>query len=154
MRIAVLRRTGTERPPEDVEWVPDPGALAALSDHLVLALPLTPATRGIVDAAVLARSKPGLHLVNVARGALVDQEALLAALDRGRVGFASLDVTEPEPLPEGHPFYTHAQVRLTPHMSWSGGDTQARLIRKILENLDAFVDGRPLHDIVDPILGY
>ena len=162
MRIVTLHRAGQgrgrgqsfERMAEDVEFVADMAALAAHSDHLVLALPLTAATRHIVDAAMLAQAKPGLHLVNVARGGLVDHPALLAALDSGQLGFASLDVTEPEPLPEGHPFYTHPKVRLTPHMSWSGGNGQALLIRKILDNLDAYADGRALHDVVDPARGY
>ena len=62
--------------------------------------------------------KPGVHLVNVARGALVDQDALRAALDDGRVAMASLDAVEPEPLPAGHWMYTHPRVRLSPHVSW------------------------------------
>lgn len=128
--------------------------LAAQVDHLVLALPLTPETAGCVDAEVLAGARPGLHLVNVARGALIDHAALLSALDRGQVGFATLDVTSPEPLPAGHPFYTHPAVRLTPHISWSGPAVRANFARKLVENIESFLDGRPLRDVVDATRGY
>lgn len=128
--------------------------LAATSDDLLLALPLTPATRGIVDAALLARARPGLHLVNVARGALIDETALLDALASGRVGFASLDVTEPEPLPEGHAFYAHPAIRLTPHITWSGPDVRAGFARRVADNVDRFLSGRTLRDLVDAAAGY
>lgn len=158
MRVLALRRSnweteaGEDRPA--VEPVGDLRALAAQSDHLVLALPLTAATRHCVDSALLAQAKPGLHLVNIARGALVDQLALLEALDRGQVGFASLDVSEPEPLPDAHPLYTHPRVRLTPHISWSGAAVQDRLARQIATNLDHYLSGERLADIVDPEHGY
>ncbi|MCQ8278129.1 NAD(P)-binding domain-containing protein [Acetobacteraceae bacterium KSS8] len=129
-------------------------ALAGAVDHLVLALPLTQHTRDCVDAAVLAQARPGLHLINIARGALVDQAALLAALDSGRVGFATLDVTEPEPLPEAHPFFSHQRVRLTPHIAWGGDPDRTRLVQQIHANLDAFLAGDSLRDVVDPARGY
>jgi phosphoglycerate dehydrogenase-like enzyme len=153
MRIVALTRE--PRPlDEGVERAGDLASLVAQADHLALVLPLTPRTRRILDAAALARAKPGLHVVNVARGALIDQEALLAALDEGRIAGASLDVADPEPPPEGHPFYSHPKVRLTPHISW--GDLRAtdRLAAKILANLDHYVRGEPVEDIVDPARGY
>ena len=153
MHVLVLRRrgwSGADPHPATVQPVADLATLAARSDHLVLALPLTDATRGCVDAPLLAQAKPGLHLVNVARGGLVDQPALLAALDRGQLGFASLDVTEPEPLPARHPLYTHPLVRLTPHLSWAGGSVQQALARQILANLDRYLSRERLHDVVDP----
>jgi phosphoglycerate dehydrogenase-like enzyme len=153
MRILALTRE--PRPlDEGVDGARDLASLVAQADHLVLVLPLTPQTRRILDAAALAHAKPGLHVVNVARGALVDQDALLAALDEGRIAGASLDVTDPEPPPEGHPFYSHPKVRLTSHISWGDLRATERLAAKILTNLDHYVRGEPLEDIVDPSRGY
>ncbi|NVN31524.1 hypothetical protein HUK83_14445, partial [Endobacter medicaginis] len=97
---------------------------------------------------------PGLHLINVARGALIDETALLTALASGRVGAATLDVTEPEPLPDGHPFYAHPSIRLTPHVSWSGPEVRASFATRVADNLDRFLSGRPLRDLVDAAAGY
>ncbi len=153
MRVLALRRQGWSASDPNaaaVQPVADLASLAARSDHLVLALPLTDATRGCVDAALLAQARPGLHLVNIARGGLVDQPALLEALDRGQLGFASLDVTEPEPLPERHPLYAHPRVRLNPPLTRSGGSAQQGLARQILGNLDRYLSQERLQDVVDP----
>ncbi|MBB3172903.1 phosphoglycerate dehydrogenase-like enzyme [Endobacter medicaginis] len=139
---------------EAVRPVASLAELAASSDDLLLALPLTAATRGIVDGAVLGAARPGLHLINVARGALIDETALLTALASGRVGAATLDVTEPEPLPDGHPFYAHPSIRLTPHVSWSGPEVRASFATRVADNLDRFLSGRPLRDLVDAAAGY
>jgi phosphoglycerate dehydrogenase-like enzyme len=120
----------------------------------VLCAPSTPETDRVIDAGVLAAAKPGLHIVNVARGCLLDHEALLRALDQGLVGKATLDVTEPEPLPAGHPFYSHPRVRLTPHMAWYSATHHHRLTEKLLENLGRFSRGEELVDVVDPAKGY
>nr|WP_218061538.1 NAD(P)-dependent oxidoreductase [Ameyamaea chiangmaiensis] len=155
MRVLAWRR-GPWTPGDDdgVEPVATLGELAARSDHLVLALPLTADTTGIVGEDVLRRARPGLHLINVVRGDLVDQAALLRALDRGDVNFATLDVTSPEPLADGHPFYTHRSVRLTPHISWSGGAARQNGVRRIVDNIERFLEGRPLRDVVDAARGY
>jgi phosphoglycerate dehydrogenase-like enzyme len=155
MRVVAFRR-GDWHADEAacVERAESLASLAAISDHLVLAMPLTAETRHAVEASVLAAAKPGLHLVNVARGGLIDDDALLAALERGTVGFATLDVTDPEPLPPAHAFWTHPRIRLTPHVSWSGGGESAKLTRQILDNLTALAEGRRLADIVDPARGY
>lgn len=137
-----------------VEPFDDLRGLVAVSDHLVLAAPLTPGARPLIDAGVLSCARPGLHLINVARGGLVDQDALLAALNAGRVAAATLDVTEPEPLPAGHPFYSCPAVRLPPHLSWSDPATESRLADKVIANLDAYVRREPLRDVVDAIAGY
>jgi phosphoglycerate dehydrogenase-like enzyme len=152
MRILALRRSGPVDPP--AEAAPDFAALVAAADHLVLALPLTAATRHIFGADAAARAKPSLHIVNVARGALVDDAALVAALDAGRIAAASLDVTEPEPLPAGHVFYSHPKIRLTPHISWADATSADRLTEKILANLEHYVRGEPLEGRVDPSRGY
>lgn len=153
MRILALRR-GEGPLDADVERAPDFASLVAQADHLVLALPLTAQTDRILDATALARAKSTLHVVNIARGRLVDQEALLAALDEGRIAGATLDVTDPEPPPEGHPFYSHPKIWLTPHISWGDVKTADRVAEKILANLDRYVRGEPIEDLVDPARGY
>jgi phosphoglycerate dehydrogenase-like enzyme len=155
MRIVALRAGAWgEAEAPGIERARDLAELFSVADHLVLALPLTPATRRCVNAEVLAQAKRGLHLINIARGCLVDQEALIAALDAGRLGFATLDVTEPEPLPSGHSLYLHPRIRLTPHVSWSGNATRLRLTEQILTNLTAFARGESLQGVVDLSRGY
>lgn len=154
MRIAARRRSDWDGDAPEILKAGSLAELASLSDHLLLALPLTDATRHCVDAAMLEEAKPGLHLINIARGGLVDQRALLAALDARRIGFATLDVTDPEPLPAGHAIYTHPRIRLTPHISWSGKASRTRLTEQILGNLTAYASGGGLQDVVDPIRGY
>jgi phosphoglycerate dehydrogenase-like enzyme len=152
MTILAVTRSGAAQ--AGVTIVGSLEELAARSDHLVVAAPLTPATRGLICADVLARAKPGLHLVNVSRGALVDQDAILAALDRGHLGAATLDVTSPEPLPEEHPLYRHPRVRLTPHSAWNTDDSVDRLTAKLFDNLGRFLSKAELLDVVDAKRGY
>lgn len=147
MKVSALRRRGGVTV-DGVEPAGSVAELAATCDHLVLALPLTPESRGMISREVLMGAKPGLHLVNISRGGLVDQEALLDALDHGPVGFATLDVTEPEPLPAGHAFYSHPKIRLTPHISWADSDTQVRLGDKAAANIRAFAAGEQPQDVV------
>jgi len=143
-------------PPADaeVEIVTDLLALVAWSDHLVITAPSTPATHHLVGPAVLAVMGPGAHLVNIARGALVDQEALRPALDDGRVALASLDTVDPEPLPEGHWLYTHPRVHLSPHISWSSPERYDRILGVFLEELARWEAGEPLVNVVDRAEGY
>jgi phosphoglycerate dehydrogenase-like enzyme len=94
--------------------------------------------------------KPGAHLVNIARGALVDQEALRGALDNGPIARASLDVTEPEPLPAGHWLYDHPKVFLTPHASWVGPPPLVASTELFCDNLERFLAGEPLQGVVGP----
>ena len=141
MRVRALRRTAAPSPVEGVEVVTDLGELVADADHLVLAAPATAKTRHLVNGAVLEQVKPGLHLVNIARGALVDQDALRVALDDGRVAMASLDTVEPEPLPEGHWMYSHPKVRLFAHISWYNPYLQGAAIDIFVDNLGRFARG-------------
>lgn len=143
MTVLGLRRS-LGRPMEGVHLVADRRELAARADHLVLCLPATPETRHFVDAEFLAHCKPGLHLVNVARGDLVDQNALLQALDAGTLTAASLDATTPEPLPAGHPLYEHPRVRLSPHVAWSSPLALPRLIDLFARQLGLLTAGLPL----------
>jgi len=154
LNVIAVRRSDEPIATPGVERVADIGTLFARSDHVVLAAPATPATEHLVNRAVLARAKPGLHLVNIARGALIDDDALLEALDDGRVSQASLDVTHPEPLPAGHPYYSHPRVRLSPHTSVHTPQTRINLAAKFADNLSRFHQGAPLDDVVDLARGY
>jgi phosphoglycerate dehydrogenase-like enzyme len=152
MEVLAWRRSGA---PSDLAGVQvtDLDTVLSRADHLVVTLPRTRETQGMIDAGFLARVKPGAHLVNVSRGGVIDQPALLNALDGGRIGFASLDVTDPEPLPAGHPLYSHPRVRVSPHISWSGGSADA-LFTHFVENVTRFRSGRELLDRVDTDAGY
>jgi len=154
MRVRGLRRRAAPSPLPQVELARDLGDLIGSADHLVVAAPATRETRGLVGRAALAHARPGLHLVNIARGDLVDQDALREALDDGRVRLATLDVCEPEPLPEGHWLYAHPRVRLSPHISWSAPGALERLLVPFLENLRRRLAGEPLLGEVDVAAGY
>jgi len=150
MRVKALRRTRAGSPLPEVEIVSSLSELLGDADHVVVAAPETPATRHLLDDAAFALVKPGAHLVNVARGGLVDQDALRRALDAGRIGLATLDCVEPEPLPEGHWLYTHPKVRLTPHVSWVAPGSHSGLMDPFVENLERFRSGDELRHRVDP----
>ena len=154
LNVLAVRRSNTPILAEGVEQLSDLGELFARSDIVVLAAPATPETRHLVNRDLLARARPGLHLINVARGALIDDDALLAALDDGQVGRASLDVTHPEPLPFNHAYYGHPRVRLSPHTSVHTPDTRLNLAAQFARNLDRFRQGAPLKDVVDTARGY
>lgn len=153
-KVVALRRSAAEGIDPRVTIASDPAAVAAVADHLVVALALTPATRHIVNADLFARANPRLHLINVARGAHVDQAALVAALDTGRIAAATLDVTDPEPLPAGHPLWRHPRVRLTPHSCGQSHLTEARIAEKLAIALDRIIANLPPLDRVDPERGY
>jgi len=154
MKVKALRRTAAPSPLAGVRTVKTIGELVGDADHLVLAAPATPKTQHLVNADVLAQVKPGVHLVNVARGALVDHDALRAALDDGRVAMATLDTVEPEPTPEGHWLYFHPKVRLSAHVSWYNPDLQRAALDIFVDNLGRFERGETLREIVDPGEGY
>jgi phosphoglycerate dehydrogenase-like enzyme len=119
------------------------------ADDLVLALPLTEATRAIIDARRLALMRPGARLVNVGRGALVVEDALLTAVSNGRLGAAALDVFEQEPLPSDHPFWTSENILVSPHMSGDLVGWRERIVERFGANLRRWVAGEPLVDVVD-----
>jgi phosphoglycerate dehydrogenase-like enzyme len=154
LRVAAVRRRAKASSVIGVELKADASEVIAVSDHIVLAVPATPATRRLINAEVLSHAKPHAHLINIARGSVLDQEALVAALDDGKLAFATLDVTEPEPLPAGHALYTHPKVRLTPHISSNYQAVRHRLLDKISEDLTRFTRGEAPSDIVDPEAGY
>lgn len=154
MKVLAIRRSKAPIGIPGVEQVSDVCELFARSDDIVLAAPATPETHHLVDRRLLAHAKPGLHLINVARGALIDDDALLWALDDGQVALASLDVTHPEPLPFNHPYYAHPRVRLSPHTSARTPDTRANLAAQFAQNLARFRQGTPLDGVVDLARGY
>jgi phosphoglycerate dehydrogenase-like enzyme len=154
LEVLAVRRSTAPIGTPGVEQLHDLRELFSRSDHLVLAAPATPETDRLVSRDLLVHAKPGLHLVNIARGSLIDDPALLEALDSGRVGLASLDVTHPEPLPKGHPFYTHPRVHLSPHTSAHTPDTLRNLAAHFGQNLQRFRRGAPLEGAVDRSRGY
>ena len=146
VRVIAYRRT--PRGDERIETVTDSGLTAALAaaDQVVNMLPDAPATRDFVNAARFAQMKPGVRFYNVGRGTSVDQAALIAALESGRVGAAYLDVMEPEPLPAEHPLWRAPNCFITCHIAGGTGDQDDKLVRQFLENLRRFQAGEPLVD--------
>jgi phosphoglycerate dehydrogenase-like enzyme len=154
MRVVAVRRTAAPSPIAGVEIAGSLEEMLPVSDHVVITAPATKETRRLIGAEAFAAMKPGAHLVNIARGELVDHDALLAALDGGAVAMASLDVVDPEPLPAGHRLYAHDRVRVSPHISWSSPDTIIRTVEIFAENLRRYEAGEPLRGIVDVEAGY
>lgn len=161
-RVAELLR------PFDVEVVtvrrnPAPGVLtpdawrARLGefDWVIIAVPSTPDTDKMISTAELAAMKPGAAILNFSRGAVIDQDALVAALREGRIGGAFLDVTDPEPLPSDHPLWSFGNVHISMHLSGRSQNTLLpRSAERFLENLGRYERGEPLISRVDLSLGY
>jgi glyoxylate reductase len=126
-----------------VRYVPRDELLAA-ADYVVLTCPLTAETRGLVGRGELAKMKPTAALVNVARGAVVDKDALTEALTAGTIRMAALDVTDPEPLPRDHPLLRLDNLVITPHLGSATVETRRRMAEVSVENLFAGLEGRPL----------
>ena len=129
-------------------------AHAGWCDHLILAAPLTDETRGLVGADVLAAMKPDAHLVNIARGPMVDEAALLDALSTHQIGGATLDVFDTEPLPPDHPLWDAPNVTITAHMSADVVGWRAELAAQFAANARRWLAGEDLHNVVDKKLGY
>ncbi|WP_051266578.1 D-isomer specific 2-hydroxyacid dehydrogenase family protein [Nakamurella lactea] len=123
-------------------------------DHVVIAAPQTSHTVRLIDAAVLARLRPRTWIVNVARGGLIDTDALVDALAGGRIAGAALDVTDPEPLPDGHPLWTTPGVLITPHAANPRAGLEAALADRVRDNATRFASGRDLIGRIDLTAGY
>lgn len=156
-----LRVTGAGRRARladpDLGEVVDPAGLPAalaVADYVVLAAPLTEQTRGMIDAAALARMRRTARLVNVARGELVVQPDLVAALRAGTIAGAALDVFADEPLPADSPLWDLPNVIVSPHMSGDLIGWRTELVELFLANLRRFVAGEPMRNVVDKALGY
>jgi len=139
--VARTAREGVRSTDELPELLPQ-------ADVVVLIVPVTPETTGMVDAAFLAAMRDDALLVNAARGVVVDTDALLAELTSGRLR-AALDVTEPEPLPEGHPLWSAPNLLLTPHVAGAVPETNARATAAVVEQLERVLAGKPLENVVD-----
>ena len=155
MRV-IATRNSSRSGPDYVDYVglsDELFELAAQADVVINALPLTPATEGLFDAAFFDAVKPGVFFVNVARGASVVTDDLVAALADGRVAGAGLDVTDPEPLPADHSLWRMPNVIVTPHIAWYGNNRE-RQIALARENIRRFIAGDALLNVVDPERGY
>lgn len=124
------------------------------ADYVVLGVALTPATANLIDAEALAVMKPTAWLINVSRGALVDEAALVRALDAGQIGGALLDTFVEEPLPEGHPLWGRENVTVVPHFTWSSPVALERIEQLFAAQLARFVAGDALANVVDAAAGY
>lgn len=161
-RMAALGATvwGTTRSGEPVphvdRLVPADRLAEAASqvDAIVLTLPGTALTERLVDDAVLAGVRPGTILVNVGRGTVLDEDALLAALDDGRIGYAALDVTAVEPLPTDSRLWSHDRVLLSPHTAALHEEEPARIVALFADNARRLLDGEPMRNVVDTVEFY
>jgi phosphoglycerate dehydrogenase-like enzyme len=153
MRVLGVTRRG--RPMREATRVYPTTAITralASADFVVVLLPLTDVTRGIIGSEALAAMKPTAWLINIARGAVVDETALLAALEQRRIAGAVLDVFEREPLPPSDPLWKLDNVVVTPHIS--GPSTPDEIAPVFNDNLVRYLAGRPLRHVVDRRLGY
>jgi len=145
VRITGINRNGRADPAADATAaLKDLPALLPTADIVVLSTARTAATTDLVDARFVAAMKPGSTLINIARGELVVDDALLAGLDQGRPGLAILDAFRQEPLPKSHPYWKHPKVRLTAHTSSAGDGTPGRADNFFLENLRRYQGGKEL----------
>jgi phosphoglycerate dehydrogenase-like enzyme len=159
MRVLAVKRHApqSDNPDPLVErvYLPEQRAeMIALCDYIVAAAPLTPETRGMLGEAEFAAMKPSAVVINVGRGPVIDEDAMLKALTEGRIKGAGLDVFTHEPLPAGHAFYKMENVLLSPHCADHTADWLEQAMRFFIENFDRFQKGEPLRNVVKKKLGY
>ena len=136
----------TQEPAEFAEFL-------SKSDVVLLSLPSTPATRYILSSRTIPLLKRSAIVINIGRGDAIESDALVAALDSGSLAGAALDVTDPEPLPDGHPLYGRKNVILTPHLSGRTLKYWDYSLDIFIENLERWKEGKPLMNVVDPTRG-
>ena len=156
MRVIGVRRDAS-RPAPGVERIVPPERFieaAREADYLAVTAALTPRTRGMVSAEVLRALKPTAWVINIARGPIVDEAALIAALTEKRIGGAALDVFETEPLPATSPLWALDNAILTPHISNSSPKVRGRSLALVVENVRRFKAGEALLNVVDRTIGY
>ena len=156
LRVMALVRHADQQGAENLTFEPRSRWRRALADasFVVVAVPLTSDTRNLVDATLLGALPVGAVLINVARGAVVDSDALVEALESGRLAAAYLDVTDPEPLPAGHALLRCPNCLVTPHVAGTSVETEARLFEILEQNLEAFCNGAEYRNVVNPSRGY
>lgn len=157
MRVIGVRRDAGRPGGPGVDRVVSPDRLlevAREADYLAVTAALTPATRGMVSAEVLRALKPTAWVINIARGPIIDEAALAAALTEKRIGGAALDVFDTEPLPATSPLWDCANAILTPHISNSSPRLRERSLALVTENVRRFKAGEPLLNVVDRKIGY
>jgi phosphoglycerate dehydrogenase-like enzyme len=148
LRVVAVRRDVHGDEPIELHPIDQIDQLLPDADHVANALPDNPSTRHLMNAARFGLMKAGAEFYNIGRGSTVDQEALLEALRSGRLAAASLDVTDPEPLPASHPLWSQPNCFITPHIAGGMADEASALVRHFLANLANFVADRPLLDRV------
>jgi phosphoglycerate dehydrogenase-like enzyme len=159
MRVLAVKRSGPLLYNMDplVSRIYKPDALAEMlpqCDYIVVAAPLTPETRSMIDDAAFAAMKPEAVVINVGRGPVIDEAAMVRALSAGRIKGAALDVFDNEPLADGHPFYSLPNVLLSPHCADHTPDWMDRAMQFFIDQFERFRNGEPLMNIVDKARGY
>lgn len=157
MRISAIRRSAPATPPSGIDEVFGPDRVRDVvekGDVVVLAVPHTPETKQIIGRRELERMKPGALLINIARGKLIDDAAVVEALKEGRLGGAALDVFTREPLEAESPYWDLPNVIITPHTSGAMQDYWTPLVGLFSDNLRRFERGEPLRNVVDKVAGY
>jgi glycerate dehydrogenase len=149
MRVLAHRRSSAAAAGDDAVTIVDLPTLLRESDVVSLHCPLTPDTRGLINAKTIGLMKPTAFLINTSRGPLVNEADLAAALDQGRIAGAGLDVLSVEPPPASNPLLTARNCIITPHIAWATPNARRRLIEVTAANLRAFVAGRPQHVVND-----
>lgn len=152
--LGVKRQVSEVENVDEVHALADLDAIVGRADHIVLTLPGTAQTEKLIDAHLLGLAKPGVTVVNVGRGTVIDQNALIDALGSGQVGFAALDVFEREPLEADSPLWDLPNVLVSPHSGGLDHKEDERICDIFCDNLRLYLAGRPLHNVVDPGLGY
>lgn len=148
---SIVRRTVLQSEHADmVGTLADLATMASKADVVVLACPLNAQTKGVIGASFFEHVKPGTILINIARGAVIDDRALLAALDKGQIGTAILDVFSEEPLPTTDPLWSHPNVRMTSHTSFAGSGVRSRWDALFLDNIARFARGEQLVNEFNP----
>lgn len=156
MRVTLVASSERDGAPDEgrIRAVADLHELLPSADWLILITPLTESTRGLIGAAELERLPSHARLVNVGRGKVVVEAALIEALEAGTLAGAALDVFEQEPLPAESLLWSMPNVIVSPHIGGDVKETPAEFARAFLENLDRYLAGEPLHNVVDKRLGY